>query len=116
MARIGRSGGSFVLVAFVVMILGVSACGGGGSADLNIDVVGGQDTNESQAGTDFFDGLWDGLVSPFTLIASIFSDDVTVYDSSGGNQAYGIGFGIGLILMFLTIAGLFGLSRRTTSA
>lgn len=51
-------------------------------------------TVEDPAG--FFWGVWHGLISIFTLIGSIFSDTVTIYESHNTGFFYNLGFLIGV--------------------
>ena len=44
----------------------------------------------------FFWGLWHGLIAIFTLIGSIFSDNVTIYESHNTGFFYNLGFLIGV--------------------
>ena len=49
---------------------------------------------ESPAG--FFWGLWHGLIALFTLIGSLFSDNVTIYEAYNTGFGYNLGFLIGV--------------------
>ena len=51
-------------------------------------------TYEQPAG--FFWGIWHGLIAIFTLIGSIFSDHVTIYESYNTGFFYNLGFLIGV--------------------
>ena len=44
----------------------------------------------------FFWGFWHGLISIFTLIGSIFSDNVTIYETNNTGFFYNLGFLIGV--------------------
>jgi len=48
----------------------------------------------------FWPGLWQGLICPFTLIISWFSDRVGVYDVHNNGGWYDFGFVLGASLIF----------------
>jgi hypothetical protein len=45
----------------------------------------------------FWGGLWHGIITPFSFIGSLFSDDIAVYacDNSGGWYDFGFLIGVG---------------------
>ena len=51
-------------------------------------------TYEQPAG--FFWGIWHGLIAIITLIGSLFSDNVTIYESYNTGFFYNLGFLIGV--------------------
>jgi len=55
---------------------------------------GGAYTPESPAG--FFWGLWHGFIALITLIGSLFSDYVNIYEVHNTGLGYNIGFLIGV--------------------
>jgi len=44
----------------------------------------------------FFWGLWHGFIALFTLIGSIFSDNVTIYETNNTGFWYNLGFLLGV--------------------
>ena len=54
---------------------------------------------EKKAG--FFWGIWHGWIAPFSLIFSIFRDDVSIYEVNNTGFWYDLGF-------YLAIVGGFG--------
>lgn len=98
-----RPGRLMMLVLASVLFLG--ACEGGVS--VTVDDGGGGDTEISG----FVEGLIDGVISPFTGIASLFDDSVDVYDDNHGS-GYQLGFIIGLVVIILVLMGLFTGGRR----
>lgn len=48
----------------------------------------------------FFKGLWHGMISFFTLIISIFSDQVRMYDDYNTGTWYDLGFFLGIIIIY----------------
>lgn len=47
----------------------------------------------------FWSGLWHGIISPFSFIGSLFSDNIAVYayDNTGGWYDFGFLWGIGAL-------------------
>ena len=43
----------------------------------------------------FWAGLWHGIISPFTFIGSLFSDDITIYAINNNGNWYNFGFVLG---------------------
>jgi hypothetical protein len=45
----------------------------------------------------FFGGLWHGIITPFSFIGSLFSDEISVYaiNNSGGWYDFGFLLGVG---------------------
>ncbi len=54
-------------------------------------------TNEPKG---FLFGLWHGLISPITLIISLFNENITIYESSNNGGWYNVGFVWGCALIF----------------
>ena len=54
----------------------------------------GNYTADAPAG--FFWGIWHGMISFFTLIGSLFSDDVTIYETYNTGFGYNFGFLLGV--------------------
>ena len=52
--------------------------------------------NEEGEVAGFWTGLWQGFIVPFTLIGSIFSDKVHLYEVHNSGIWYNVGFFIGL--------------------
>ncbi len=72
-----------ILLVFIVMLSGcahivdISACTEG------LHIYG------------FWGGLWHGIISPFTFIGSLFSDNVTIYAVNNNGGWYNFGFVLG---------------------
>ena len=81
---------SLFLLLLVVL---VSACTAGPNP-----AVGTIPADGSVAG--FWLGLWHGAISPFTIVISLFTDDVSVYEVFNKGNWYDFGFVLG-ILMFV---------------
>jgi hypothetical protein len=67
------------------MVLVLAACAAGPNAAVDVP-----DTSGETAG--FFLGLWHGLISPVTLVVSLFSDNVSVYEVHNSGNWYDVGF------------------------
>jgi len=76
--------------AFVIGVLALSACAAGPNPAL--------DTGPDPAG--FWMGLWHGFISPISLIVSLFTDDVSIYETQNSGNWYDVGFMIGVSAVF----------------
>lgn len=47
----------------------------------------------------FWQGLWHGIIAPFTFIISLFSDTVGVYEAHNNGGWYNFGFLVGLLII-----------------
>lgn len=63
------------------------------AADANAAAAGGSDAG-------FWFGLWHGLITPVTLIVSLFSDDVGIYEVRNSGAWYDFGYVLGLSIIF----------------
>lgn len=48
----------------------------------------------------FWSGLLHGLISPFSFIASLFSDDIAIYAINNNGGWYDFGFIFGVMIIF----------------
>jgi hypothetical protein len=80
------------ILSLITMTLFLSACAG--SANLQDPEVITRDPSG------FFFGLWNGFTFGFSLIGSIFSDNISIYDVNNTGFGYDLGFLLG--------AGFFG--------
>jgi hypothetical protein len=48
----------------------------------------------------FWQGLWQGIIAPFTFIISLFSDSVNVYEVHNNGGWYNFGFLLGASIIF----------------
>ena len=57
----------------------------------------------------FWWGIWHGVIAFFTLIGSLFSDNVTIYESANTGFWYNLGFlfGVG----FFSSGGVFSIGK-----
>lgn len=56
----------------------------------------------------FWNGLWHGIVAPFSFIGSLFSDNIALYAVNNNGNWYDFGFAFG--------AGILSIGGRTYSA
>lgn len=78
------------VLALVVGVLALSACAAGPNPAL--------DTGQDPAG--FWLGLWQGFISPVTFIVSLFTDDVSIYETQNNGNWYDTGFMLGISVVF----------------
>ena len=48
----------------------------------------------------FLGGLWHGIISPFSFIASLFYDDIALYAVNNNGRWYDFGFVLGAGILF----------------
>jgi hypothetical protein len=90
-----------VLVA-ALGVLVLSACAAGPNPAL--------DTGPDPAG--FWLGLWQGFISPITVIVSLFTDEVSIYEVQNSGNWYDVGFMIGISAVFGGFGGGGTAARR----
>lgn len=44
----------------------------------------------------FWYGIWNGIITPFSFIGSLFSDDITIYNVNNNGGWYDFGFLLGV--------------------
>jgi hypothetical protein len=93
-----------LLLVLVLVMLALVSCTAG--ANLLKNTAGG---NNGVAG--FWRGLWHGFICLFTLIASLFSDSVSIYEVHNNGGWYNFGFVLGAAMFF----GCGGAGSRATT-
>jgi hypothetical protein len=79
----------FVLViALAVLMLSACAVGPNEMVDTGTDPAG------------FWQGLWQGLISPITFLISLFTPDVNIYEVQNNGNWYGCAFMLGVVMAF----------------
>jgi hypothetical protein len=58
----------------------------------------------------FWQGLWHGIISPFTFVISLFSDTVNIYETHNNGGWYNLGFMLGASMILGGSGG--GAARR----
>jgi hypothetical protein len=81
------------LIAITFTFLMISGCVAGPN-----ELVNTPDGEGQIAG--FWQGLWQGFISPFTFIISLFSDTVHVYEVHNNGGWYNFGFLLGASILF----------------
>jgi hypothetical protein len=56
-------------------------------------------------------GIWHGVISPVTLVASFFNPGVQMYEVHNEGSMYNFGFLLGVAIVFVLL-GVFAVSRR----
>jgi hypothetical protein len=59
----------------------------------------------------FLTGIWQGIISPITLIGSVINPTTQMYEVHNDGSAYNFGFLLGVAIVF-ALLGLFAGSRR----
>ena len=77
------------LLLIVVFVLFLSSCAPHGNPSIHTVTADG-----TVAG--FWEGLWHGIISPFTLIGSLFTETVNVYEVHNNGCWYNLGFLMGV--------------------
>jgi len=88
----------------LVLILALASCAPGSN-----EMVNSAKEDEEAAG--FWQGLWHGIISPITLVVSLFSRKVNIYEVHNNGNWYNVGFFLGLITVLGGGGG--GASRRS---
>jgi hypothetical protein len=86
-----------------IMILAIAGCTAGPN-----DLLNTPDDEGDVAG--FWQGLWQGIISPFTFLISLFSETVHVYEVHNNGGWYNFGFLLGASIIFGGSGG--GAARR----
>lgn len=81
-----------LLLVFAALLL-LAACAPGANP-----AVGTLGTDGQLSG--FWAGLWHGIISPFTLIVSCFTDRVSIYEVHNRGGIYDLGFALGTGILF----------------
>ena len=77
-----------IIIGIILVILTISGCAAGPNPMADTP-------NEDGEVAGFWQGVWNGFISPFTFIISLFSDSVTVYEVHNNGGWYNFGFVIG---------------------
>jgi hypothetical protein len=81
----------FLAVAVVILAFTLISCLPGGGHYSPVRPAG------------FFSGIWHGWIAPFVLVLSIFSPELTIYESFNTGWWYDFGFYISIIAGFGSI-------------
>ncbi|MGQ0570144.1 MAG: hypothetical protein ACT4P5_11580 [Armatimonadota bacterium] len=55
----------------------------------------GPDSRTSPDRAGFLNGLWHGIILPFTMLANLFTDSVSIYEVHNDGRWYNLGFFLG---------------------
>jgi hypothetical protein len=78
-----------LLVTLLLLALVATACAAGPN-----EAAGTPPPDGDVAG--FWLGLWHGIIGPITLIISLFTEDVSLYEVHNNGNFYDVGFFLGL--------------------
>ncbi len=92
-----------VLLTLSLLVLSVAGCTAGPNPLENTP-----DEEGEIAG--FWQGLWQGFISPITFVISLFSESIDVYEVHNNGNWYNLGFLGGASVIFGTGGG--GAARR----
>ncbi len=71
-------------------------------------------SNEAGDVANFWLGLWHGIISPITLVISIFNSGISVYEVHNTGFGYNAGFVIGIALLGSSASGTKTIYKYTT--
>ncbi len=83
-----RSMVAVLSTAVAVLLLSACAAGADPAVSSGPDAAG------------FWQGLWQGFISPFAFLVSLFRDDVGIYEVNNNGHWYDFGFMIGVSIIF----------------
>lgn len=98
----------FCVLMISMLFIAISGCAAGPNELENIP-----DDEGKVAG--FWQGLWQGFISPFTFLVSLFSDTVNIYEVHNNGGWYNFGFMFGVTLILSGSGGGAAASRRRRS-
>jgi hypothetical protein len=96
---------ALLLTSIVMLLLVLASCAPGINELANVPSRTGVVAN-------FWRGLWNGVISPVTLIISFFDKNVQMYDPHNNGAWYNIGFFLGITVLFGGGAGSARARRR----
>jgi hypothetical protein len=73
-----------------LLVVVLAACAAGPNAAVDVPNVDGETAG-------FWLGLWHGAISPVTLVISLFSDNVNVYEVHNTGNWYDVGFVVAIV-------------------
>lgn len=85
--------GTRVWISLALVLLLTVSCAPGPNA-----LAGSADEEGKVAG--FWQGLWHGIIAPFTFIISLFNHNVHIYEVHNSGGWYNLGYLLGLSVIF----------------
>ena len=82
----------YIFGMVILALLMLSGCAAGPNESAN-----SPDEEGNVAG--FWQGLWHGVIAPFTFIVSLFSDNVHIYEVHNNGNWYNFGFLFGVTII-----------------
>jgi short subunit fatty acids transporter len=83
---------AFVLVSLALVLIFVASCIPGPNTLAN------SPTEEGKV-AGFWQGLWHGIIAPFTFVVSLFSRNVQMYEVHNNGAWYNLGFLFGMTII-----------------
>lgn len=93
-----------LILGALALILVLVSCAPGPNEMVN-------STRVDEEADGFWQGLWHGIISPVTLVVSLFSRKVNIYEVHNNGNWYNVGFFFGLMMVLGGGGG--GASRRS---
>lgn len=81
-------------VFLVLVLVFLAGCAAGPNPQLDDPV------SEEEGPRGFLYGLWHGFITPVTFVISLFTDDVSIYETRNVGGWYDFGFVLGLTAIF----------------
>ena len=79
-----------LILGSLVLILVLASCAPGPNEMVN-------SAKEDEEVDGFWQGFWHGIISPITLVLSLFSRKINLYEVHNNGNWYNVGFFLGLI-------------------
>jgi len=95
-----------VICGVVLFALMLTGCAPGGNSLANMPYQNGETAG-------FWFGLWHGVIAPVSLVVSLFSDRVTMYEVHNNGGWYNFGFLLGMMVVFGGSGGKAARGRRS---
>ena len=83
----------FTIAVSILILIAMVGCAPGPN-----DLDSAPDEEGHVAG--FWRGLWHGFIVAFTFVVSLFSDNVTIYETNNSGNLYNLGFVLGAMIFF----------------
>ena len=86
----------FGIVVVVILVLAFAGCTAGPN---ELKGTQWENAKEDEKAAGFWPGLWHGFIAPCTLIISLFSDKIHMYEVHNSGNWYNFGFLLGMMVI-----------------